>query len=241
MPRVDPKMRPLVAELNRVPGVTTSASCEGGGRSGHGTLAYVRFRTILPPAFADAIAASPHARVEDFGVYACHETRNAAFVEALETATRSYLRRREASVVGTRSYRLADLLRQLRGPADSPRFLCLPCGSFEAPDHGHGPMLVLPMLGDRVEDETFARFLESPENSLPPDLRARETLGELRRRAKEGDFGRAFLSRWERFRKAELDMRVRRSLVAAVRRERTDPLAPVPNVYFRGKTAVFEW
>ncbi len=212
-PRLDTGIREVVAILNRIPGVTTRASCEGGGstRAGHrhGELAYVLFRYPLPLRLQEFFTGQLGAigRVEDDGVYSRWPAENHAFVDSLTAAGRAYLSAPARD--GVRFLQLllpklrAWLARRLSGGTPAHIGFCLDCAQLVTVPHApaHRQLRLFEMDAN-LETHWFEEFAGRPGNTLDAALIAADGWRELVTRTRRGDFGATFLRRWLRYRAA---------------------------------------
>ena len=228
---IDAGVREVVAILNRIPGVTTRASCEGGGRTRaghrHGELAYVLFRYPLPLRLQEFLAAQlgTIGRVEDDGVHSRWPASNYAFVESLAAAGHAYLR--APAVEGLRWVQIplpklrAWLARQLSSGLATRIGFCLVCGQlFNAP---HAPQhRQLPLLELAADEETrwFEKFAGRPGNALDAALINAHGWPEMVVRTCRGDFGATFLRRWLRYRGARIAQLATQEIRSGVQKAR---------------------
>jgi len=199
--------------LNRLPGVTTRASCEGGGstRAGHrhGELAYVLFRYPLPLGLQEFFTAQlgTIGRVEDDGVYSRWPAENHAFVASLTAAGHACLsapaldgmRRVQHPLPKLRAW----LARQLSRGAAAHIGFCLDCARLITVPHAppHRQLLLFEMDAN-LETRWFEEFAGRPGNTLDAALIAADGWRELVTRTRRGAFGATFLRRWLRYRAA---------------------------------------
>jgi len=215
---IDPNARAAVLGLNRVPGVVTSESCQGGSRaSGHSTFAYVRFHHSLPPRFHDYLLArlGEIARIEDAAAYARRPEWNDLFLHALARAASAYRRRYARFLIRARRLR-----RRLDRAGPGGLVLCLDCCAIKGCRNPEHLRLSLAPIDEAERDHWFREFSEDPDNRLPADLRARETAASLRARTEKGQFGEAYLRRWTAFMERAARAAVEKAVLRAVRSAR---------------------
>jgi hypothetical protein len=248
--RIDPRVRELVEALNRIPGVTTRASCEGAEQSlethRHADLAYVAFRHPLPLRFQESLLTSigSVARVEDDGVYSRWPERNRAFIATTLAATRNYLAqpwpRRRACLRWRLPKLRAHLARQLSSGQGFCAQLCMECRDLVFDRHAAAHRS-LPLLRGGPEQAAlwFAAFTQQPRNTLDPTLIATDGWIGLIARTQRGEFGPTFQRRWLRYRARMLnDVATRqiRTGVGEARRQRPDL-----DFFYTDTQIVFEW
>ncbi len=244
MRSIDRDARAAVFGLNRVPGVTTTESCQGGSRgSGHSAFAYVRFRHPLPPRFRSYLLARVGgiARVEDTAAYARRPEWNQLFLRALAEAASAYRRRYARLPISRFRIRARTLRRRLARASPSGIALCLHCGRTRPCGNAEHLQLRLAPIDEAMRDGWFRDFTEVPENQLPADLRASESPARLRARAENGQFGEAYLRRWAAFEKRAAGAAVEAQVLRAVRLARTDARWRDLEVYRHRGVLVFEW
>ncbi len=247
---IDVGVREVVAVLNRLPGVTTRASCQGTGPlhvgHRHGDLAYVLFRHQLPLALQEFFVAhlGPVGRVEDDGIYSRWPADNQMFLDRLTAAARAYV---PAAAGGeTRCLRRhlpklrAWLAAQLLRGEDTRVALCLHCRDLVRLPHcePHEQIALCHVSGD-LETRWFADFVQRPGNAIDAGLVAADGWPALVARTRRGDFGTAFLRRWLRYRSARLNDLATRQLRAGVESARQGGMNV--DFFYDDRDAVFTW
>jgi hypothetical protein len=239
-----------VTWLNRIPGVTTRASCEGAGaaplRHRHSDLAYVLFSHPMPLRLQEFFVAQLQtiARVEGSGIHSRWPAQNRIFLDRLEVAARAYLSRRPTdrfrSVRRPLSKLRARLARQVAHGQEAWMGLCLNCEDLVSEPHLESHQLLrLLCLPPGLPARWFAEFVGEPQNALQPDLIASNGWPQLTARAQRGEFGMAYRRRWLRHRArmvADFATQHLRAAVEQVRRHGTDL-----DFYFDNTHAVFGW
>ena len=247
---IDAGVREVVAILNRIPGVTTRASCEGGGSSHtghrHAELAYVLFRYPLPVQLQEFFTAQLGSigRVEDAGVYSRWPAENHAFVESLTAAGHAYLRAPALDGIRRLQQPLpklrAWLARQLSRRAAAHIGLCLDCAQLTAVPHAppHRQLSLFELDAD-LETRWFEQFAGRPGNALDMALIAANGWRELVTRTRRGDFGTTFLRRWLRYRAACVADLATRQIRMGVERARHSGMDV--DFFYDGAQAVVTW
>lgn len=208
---LDVGVRDAVAVLNRIPGVTTRASCEGATQQPaphrHGELAYVLFRYPLPLHLRDFLLTQLDAvaRIEDDGIYSRWPMHNREFLDRLVAAARAYLDQQASdrrAHLGWPLPRLrARFARELSRRQELRIALCIDCHDLVGEPHpaSHRSVTLLRLAPDQ-EALWFAEFIRKPANALDPTLVATDGWEQLAARTQRGDFGAAFRRRWLRYR-----------------------------------------
>jgi hypothetical protein len=210
-PSIDVGVRDVVELLNRIPGVTTRASCEGVGHDPaahrHGDLAYVLFRYPLPLRLRDFLLAQldPVARVENDGIHSRWPVRNREFLDQFLAAVRAYpnedrseRRTRVRCPLPKLRSRLARAVARGRETRVS---VCLECEALVVAPHPevHQSIPLLYVAADQQE-RWFTAFVASAENALDAALIEHDGWPQLLVRTMRGDFGVTFRRRWLRYR-----------------------------------------
>lgn len=248
--RIDTGVREIVDALNRIPGVTTRASCEGWGGDHtprrHADLAYVIFRYPLPLRLQEFLLARIDSvgRIEADGIYSRWPDRNRAFLDVVRVAAQGYAGQqgaeRRTGVRWPLPRLRARLARQLFSGQPVLVQLCVSCGDLVFDEHvpSHRPVPLLRCASNQAA-LWFAEFVAQPHNALDADLIERDGWMHLIARTQRGEFGAAFQRRWLRYRAHMLaDLATRQMRIGAenARRQRPDI------DFFYGDThAVFEW
>ena len=246
---IDVGVRDAVEQLNRIPGVTTRASCEGAGHEPaphrHGDLAYVLFRHPLPLRLHDCLLAHLDAvsRLEDDGIFSRWPDHNREFLDQLARVARAYQRDAPdgATVLRWPLPKLrARLARAVARRQIARVSLCLDCVALVAAPHAdtHRCLLLLSVPADQQE-RWFAEFVVQAGNALDATLIAQDGWQQTLARATRGDFGATFLRRWLRHRArmiADLTTRQLYRGAQEARRQRVDL-----DFFFDDTHAVFTW
>jgi hypothetical protein len=247
---LDAGVRAVAALLDRIPGVTTRASCEGMGsqpaRHTHAALAYVAFRHPLPLAFRDFLITrlGELARIEDDGIYCRWPTKNRIFVGSLESATRLYLSNSAGTACRTVRWPLARLrarlARQVAHGHAGELQLCLTCAVLLAEAHpeAHQSIRLLQLPPD-LHDRWFAEFAAQLSNRLDPVLIATAGWAGVLARTQRGDFGNAYRRRWLRYRAQRIADLTTRQIRSGVDLARQQGIAI--DFFFDRTHAVFIW
>ncbi len=247
---IDVGARDAVTWLNRIPGVTTRASCQGAGaahlRHRHSELAYVVFAHPMPLRLQDFLVQQLQtiARIESTGVYSRWPAQNGAFLERLAQAARAFVARGPAD--GFRSVRRplsklrARLARQVARGEETRMGLCVSCEDLVSEPHleSHRRLHLLCLPPD-LPARWFAEFVGEPGNELQADLIASSAWPQLAGRAQRGEFGTAYRRRWLRHRArmiADLTTQHLRAAVEEARRQGEDL-----DFYYDNTHAVFGW
>ena len=232
-PEVDPRLRSAVDLLNRLPGVTTRASCQGKTPRAPGThadLAYVLFAEPIPLTLEDRFLADlgEIGRVEPDGVHCRWPERNEALCALLEASVRRRghdlaLERWERSTVAVRDIE-QKLAERILGERAGDVGWCLDCRKIEDPSrHERHRCCALFCSGDERTLAFFAAYLvEAPPG---PHLLEREGARAILERLRRGDFGDAYRERWRRFAADAAASTLRGGIREAVRSFRTASLA----------------
>ncbi len=232
-PNVDPRLRSAVDLLNRLPGATTRASCQGKTPRDPGThadLAYVLFAEPIPLTLEDRFLDDLGAigRVEPDGVHCRWPERNEELCARLEESARRRgrdltLERWERSTVAVGGIERALAERTLGERAGDVGW-CLDCRKIGDPSRHETHRCVT--LFHSSDDRTLAVFaaylLQDPPG---PHLLEREGSRAILERLRRGDFGDSYRERWRRFATEAAARTLRGDVRWAVRGLRTETLA----------------
>lgn len=247
---IDAGIADAVVALNRIPGVTTRASCEGMSRDGgahrHAALAYVALRFPMPLRLQDFLyrRLAGAARIEDDGVYSRWPSTNRSFAEQLCAAADAYRQQAAAATDGVVRWQLprlrARLARQTARGTAAQVALCLDCRDIVTAPHvpAHRSVSVA-RLPAQQRTLWFAEFARTAGNALDPALVAAEGWAKVLARTQADEFGAAFKRRWLRYRArcvAQLSTRELRSGVAQARRAGLDV-----DLSYDATQVVFSW
>jgi hypothetical protein len=243
-PEVDPRLRCAVELLNRLPGATTRASCQGKTPSDPGThahLAYVLFAEPMPLTLEDRLLddLGEIGRVEPDGVHCRWPERNEELCARLEES----VRRRGSDLAAERwehaTIAIADIERGLAarilGERGGAVGWCLDCRTIDDPSrHETHRCFALVRAGEEHTLTAFAAYLA--QHPPGPQLVEREGARAVLERVRHGDFGDSYRQRWRRFAADGAARALREDVRAAARGLRTVSLAT--DAYFEGSRLV---